>query len=216
MARSRGLNLALSALSVGAIVLITVGLSLIGHHLATESRPSAFSYVFAVGSIAAFGIALCWSGRWRWPATLAIVAAAAALVRWLLDEQVDARWLYLLQHAGMMTALGLLFGLSLRPGRRSLITTLALRVHGELPPGLLRYTRQVNWAWTLFFATMLTLSLLLWWLGPPGWWSVLANFLTLPAVALMFIGEYLIRLWRFPDFPHASLMDGVRAFSRRA
>ena len=215
MTRSRRLNLILSVASVALLVLGSLSLSLVGHHLVSESRPSAFNYLFAVGSIAAVAIALCWSGRWRWPAVGLISIGAVALVRWLMAEHVDPRWLYLLQHAGSMIGLGLLFGLSLRAGRRSLITTLAERVHGELPAPLLRYTRQVNWAWTAFFAIMAVLSLLLWWRGPDGWWSVLANFLTLPAVALMFIGEYLLRLRRFPDFPHASLLDGVRAFSRR-
>ena len=129
---------------------------------------------------------------------------------------IDPRWFYLLQHAGMQALLGVFFGRTLRRGRQPLITTLALRVHRHLPPDLLAYTRQVTVAWTVFFAVMTGLSLGLWCFAPASWWSVMANFLTMPAVIAMFVIEYRIRLRRFPDFDHATLLEGVRVFQRRS
>jgi uncharacterized membrane protein len=43
-------------------------------------------------------------------------------------------------------------------------------------------------------------------------WSVFANFLTLPLVALMFIGEYWIRRRVLPEMRHMHILDAVRAF----
>ena len=34
-----------------------------------------------------------------------------------------------------------------------------------------------------------------------------------PDAALMFVGEYVYRRIRHSDFPHASLLDGIRAYS---
>jgi uncharacterized membrane protein len=53
---------------------------------------------------------------------------------------------------------------------------------------------------------------LLFFLAPLTTWSFFANFLTLPLVALMFIGEYWVR-WRvLPEMRHMRILDAVRAF----
>jgi uncharacterized membrane protein len=105
-----------------------------------------------------------------------------------------------------------LFGRTLRTGREPLVTRLATHVHGELPEEMVRYTRQVTWAWCIFFATMATTSTLLFLLGPLPVWSVFNNLLNLPLVVAMYLGEYAWRLWRFPNFSHASIATVFRAF----
>jgi uncharacterized membrane protein len=55
-------------------------------------------------------------------------------------------------------------------------------------------------------------STLLFFLAPLVTWSVFANFLTLPLVALMFIGEYWIRRRVLPEMRHMHILDAVRAF----
>jgi uncharacterized membrane protein len=74
------------------------------------------------------------------------------------------------------------------------------------------YARRVTVAWTLFFAAMALTSTLLFFLAPLAIWSVFANFLTLPLVALMFITEYWIRRWTLPDVQNTRILDAVRAF----
>jgi uncharacterized membrane protein len=77
------------------------------------------------------------------------------------------------------------------------------------------YTRQVTIAWTLFFGAMALASTLLFFLAPLATWSVFANLLTLPLVALMFIGEYWVRRWVLPEMRHMRILDAVRAFTFR-
>ena len=45
-------------------------------------------------------------------------------------------------------------------------------------------------------------------------WSVFANLLSLPLVALMFACEYVVRLRVLPDVEHVSLLDGIRLYLR--
>jgi len=104
------------------------------------------------------------------------------------------------------------FGRTLRAGRQPLVTRLAAHVHGELPDEIVRYTRQVTWAWCVFFTAMIVTSTLLFLLQPLPVWSVFNTLLNLPLVVAMYLGEYAWRLWRFPNFSHASIATVFRAF----
>jgi uncharacterized membrane protein len=119
---------------------------------------------------------------------------------------------YWLQNMGMFLVLFITFGRTLIAGRQPLCTRFAQAVHTVVTPQHEIYTRQVTIAWTLFFATMALASTLLFFLAPLVTWSVFANFLTLPLVALMFIGEYGVRRWVLPEMRHMHILDAVRAF----
>jgi uncharacterized membrane protein len=109
-----------------------------------------------------------------------------------------------LTHWGIYASLLAAFGLTLRAGREPLITAMARRMHG-LTPELESYTRKVTIAWTLFFATQLSLSVALFCLAPLVVWSFFVNILDLPLVALMFAAEYAVRLRSLSDPPRHSL-----------
>ncbi|GBQ48386.1 hypothetical protein ACM0P6_08615 [Komagataeibacter sucrofermentans] len=113
-------------------------------------------------------------------------------------------------------ALLLLFARTLRPGHEPLVTMLARQVHGTLRPDVLLYTRQLTWAWTLFFAVQLILPALLALAGPAGWWRAVLHGASMPLVLVMFGVEAGVRRWRIRNFDHASIMDSVRAFNNRA
>jgi uncharacterized membrane protein len=85
-------------------------------------------------------------------------------------------------------------------------------VHAPLTPRHEIYARQVTVAWTVFFAAMALISTALFFAAPLATWSVFANFMTLPLVALMFIAEYLVRRRLLPDVRHTHILDAVRAF----
>ena len=78
--------------------------------------------------------------------------------------------LALAEHLGSMLVLGVVFGNTLRPGRTALVTRFAAARQPAMSPRLLRYTRGVTAAWTLFFAAMAVASLLLFMLGPLREW----------------------------------------------
>jgi uncharacterized membrane protein len=97
------------------------------------------------------------------------------------------------------------FALTLRPGREPLITNMARHVHGDLDAEMAAYTRKVTIAWSLFFASQLTLSVTLFCFAPLIIWSFFVNILDLPLVAVMFAAEYAIRLRCLRNPPRHSL-----------
>jgi uncharacterized membrane protein len=117
-------------------------------------------------------------------------------------------------HAILYSSLLLLFAQSLRPGRRSLVTTMAIRLEKGLTPAMLVYTRHVTQAWCGFFAGQLIVSALLLVFAPPEVWSLFVNVLDGPLVALMFAAEYGLRRIRFRNMRHVSPFTIIRSFSR--
>jgi uncharacterized membrane protein len=120
-------------------------------------------------------------------------------------------WLYPLPYVALYLTLLWLFARTLLPGRQPLITFLATHVHGAIPPEVERYTRRVTWAWCLFFAAMTLTSTLLFLFAPLALWSAFNSLLNLPLLVAMYLGEYAWRLWRHPDFSHASIATVFRA-----
>jgi uncharacterized membrane protein len=147
----------------------------------------------------------------RWSVAL----AGAALAIYAIEQQ--ATWgpaaAYSLPHAAAYLSMLWLFAQTLRRGHEPLITRLARRVHGNLTPALHAYTRRLTGAWCVFFAGQLAVSALLFAFGSPREWSLFVNVLNFPLLALMFSGEYVYRIVRHRDFPQASMMDGIRAFT---
>ncbi|MEK6593169.1 MAG: hypothetical protein AABZ67_08790 [Pseudomonadota bacterium] len=143
-----------------------------------------------------------------------ILLAAGTLI-YVLEHQV--RWglaaAHGIPHAVIYLSLLWFFGRSLWHGDESLVTRLARSVHGTLPPELAAYSRRVTYAWCVFFAMQLVVSVLLFKFASLGTWSLFINVLNFPLLALMFTGEYGYRIIRHPEFPQASLIDGIRAFS---
>lgn len=122
-------------------------------------------------------------------------------------------FVYWLQDAGLQFALFVTFGRTLIGGRQPLCTRFAEMVHsGSLSPRHYVYTRQITFAWTLFFALMTIISTLLFFLAPLTTWSIFANFLTLPLIALMFIVEYGVRIWVLPDSRQNNIFDAIKAY----
>ena len=113
-------------------------------------------------------------------------------------------------HALAYSSLLVGFGLSLRPGREAVLTGIATRLRGPLPPGLHAYTRHVTAAWCCFFAAQLALSLTLFLFAPLNVWSLFINVLNLPLVVTMFAIEYLYRVAHFPNYRHDRLSDFVK------
>lgn len=146
------------------------------------------------------------------------ILVAAGMAIYVLEQQ--ERWglaaAYGVPHAVIYLSLLWLFGQTLWHGKEPLVTRLARRVHGTLPPELAAYTRRVTYAWCVFFAAQLVISALLFKFASLDHWSLFINVLNFPLLVLMFIGEYGYRLIRHRDFPQASFFDGIRAFSNDA
>ncbi|MGS0648465.1 hypothetical protein ACU81Q_12635 [Komagataeibacter melomenusus] len=151
-------------------------------------------------------------GRVAWGVCLVLLAALGYALPPGFVLLADSVVLYGL----LQGALLLLFARTLRPGREPLVTMLARQVHGALRPDVLLYTRQLTWAWSLFFAAQMLLPALVALVGPAGWWRAVLYGASMPLVLVMFAVEAGVRRWRIRNFDHATIMESVRAFNNRA
>lgn len=119
------------------------------------------------------------------------------------------------QHVAIHAALATVFGTTLRAGREPLITALARRVHDGLTPDMVSYSRKVTLAWAIYFVAMGLVSIALFVLAPFDIWATFANFGTPVSMAVLFVGEYVLRYRLHPEFERATLGAAMRAYSRR-
>jgi uncharacterized membrane protein len=202
------------------VVAVALGVGLIGyeaaaHWAAVEGQGPTLGALIALGpALAALLLVALRTRRFAWlaPAGAILVALAVLIARRGVSSLT---LLYPVPSVSIYVLLLWWFGRTLAPGREALVTGLARHVHGTLPPEIEAYTRHVNWAWCVFFAAMALTSVALFALAPLATWSLFANVLTVPLIALMFVGEYVYRVSRYRDFAHVSLLTAVRAFRDR-
>lgn len=198
--------------AIGAAVL-AIAWAVAAHLTSAAGESSGWGAALALAPlVAALGLGL-WRLPQRWlAAALALAAIGGLLWAWpQLKSQVAG--LYYLQHLGIYSLLSVSFGRTLSGPRESLVTQMARRIHaGVLTPKQAVYTRQVTLAWTVFFAGMVLVStgLFLW--STLAVWSVFANLLGGPLIALMFVGELVCRRILLPNEPRASIAASVRAW----
>ncbi len=155
--------------------------------------------------------------RRHWPTLLGCAAAALLLVVLVArGGGTDLNRLYVLQHAAIHASLGLSFAITLRRGATALITLMAERIHDVFTPEMRAYTRWLTGVWVGYFAGMVVLSLAIYALAPWPWWSFFCNVLTPLAATSLFVGEYVLRYRRHPEFERASLAQALKAYRARS
>ncbi len=180
-------------------------------HRALERPTGWLAITLLLIPIAGFG--LWFVATSKRPLTAALLATLAGVGMFMLWRAAPAS-LYGATHVLGHLLLFWWFARTLKPGAKAFITEIAEAVNGTLPDYMVRYSRQVTWAWSLFFAAMALTSALLFALAPLSVWSFFANVLNWPLVLLMFLGEYTYRVRRFPDYAHASLLTNVKAVTK--
>jgi uncharacterized membrane protein len=145
--------------------------------------------------------------RLRWIGCAAVLVLTTAIWRFSRDGIVASS---AIPHAIAYLSVLAVFGASLAPGRKAIVTIFAEKSRGELPPAVMLYTRRVTWAWCLFCAGELLGSLLLLLFAPVSVWSMFVNLFNLPLLAAMFCGEFAWRKWRHGNWPRERLTDGFR------
>ena len=195
------------------IATLVIGYPILAHSTNQATSNHNLGALVSIAPVVVLALVLAW----RLPQRVAMlgVLILVCMALWFgwstLEHHVGL--VYWLQHVGMQLILFMTFGRTLFAGRQPLCTQFAEVVHTmPLTPQHEIYARQVTIAWTLFFAAIALTSSLLFFLAPLTTWSVFANFLTLPLVALMFIAEYAARRWLLPEIQHTHIFDSVRAF----
>lgn len=199
------------AIGVGIAVAAYVAAS---HWLMTAAPHSPWNLVLAVAPLALL-LLYAWQRGQRGPGLVA--APALVLLAWLAwrGGGLAAGLLHLAPHLAVYAVLATVFALTLRRGREPLVTALVRRVHGHLTPGMAAYSRKVTVAWAICFAAIVLISMALFVLAPFELWAAFANFGTLLAMALLFLGEYALRYRLHPEFERASFGAALRAYARR-
>ena len=198
------------------LIALVIGYQLLVHRLIDTARDPLVTMFAGLLPFALVGTTIALSAGWRLRAVLVPVALGALAWHWRGPLQAGFGWIYLVEHVATQLFLCSLFARTLGAGHTALITQFARRVHGGvLAPAQQAYTRRATVAWALFFALDAFVSLVLFAFAPLTVWSIFANVLTLPLVAAMFIGEYLVRRLMLPDLPHVSITAGARAFWTR-
>ncbi len=179
----------------------------------SSSAPDAAARTVVLTVLAwqGFAVALLWLNNKRLWAVL--LAAPAILLFVYYDHLAKFEWLCVIPNLLVNGSLCYFFAQTLAPGKTALITNLATRVHGTLPPPIERYTRHITVVWSLFFALNIVISLALYFAVSFAAWSLFSNVYAMPMLIAMFALEYLYRRLRFPWFEHVSIAAGVRAFT---
>lgn len=194
------------------IAALLIGYPLLAHYT-NESAPSGkLGALVAIAPVVLIALALAWRSSRRFIMLGVLLLLCVAL--WAGWSALERHFglVYWLQHVGLQLILFMTFARTLIAGRQPLCARFAQAVHAQVTPQHAIYARQVTIAWSLFFVAMALASTLLFFLAPLATWSVFANFLTLPLVALMFIAEYWVRRWVLPDLQPTHIFDAVRAF----
>ncbi len=144
-----------------------------------------------------------------------LLATALAGALWVSLYQGDPATLLRLPPVLINGLLGLLFGSTLLPHRRPLISRFAELMHGHaLDETTRRYTRGVTLLWTLLFAALTLESLLLGLFAPPAIWSLFTHFINTLVVLLVFFVEYQVRLRRLAHLEHPGFTGFMLALRR--
>jgi uncharacterized membrane protein len=200
-----------AALRSWLLALLTITY-LVSAHIGISDASRAAT-VFATAALAAL-FALSISR----PAPRAIAAAAGVAAVVAIARGVPPVPL-LLPPVLIPAGIAWVFGRTLKNGRRALVERIARGFHAPAVPAprILAYARRVTWAWTLLLSTVALVNL---WLvvnlvpggiadvlGVHTAWAVaplvfvwFANTGTYLIIGAMFIVEFSIRLWRFPDY----------------
>lgn len=143
------------------------------------------------------------SNKWSDRLLLGFVSAGVVIV---LSSVIDIHSQFILYLMPLLinAGLALYFGQSLLPDKTPIITQYAIYFRGELDPKAVIYTRRVTKVWVLFFIFLAVESLLLALFASIEIWSLFVNILNYLFIALLFAGEYYIRIHYLDDRGHLS------------
>ena len=176
-------------------------------HLALMRNAAALEWIALMVLFAAcFYDGLQQLRRYDWLAFAGFSLAVGALMR------VDVHNYALYLPPLVFPTLALLsFAGSLLPGRKPLVTQIAVVAHrGALPTELVSYTRAVTWSWTLVLFGILVFDAALLRLGTREQWSLWANFIGYLFVAAVFLTEYVYRRLRFRHLRGPGFFENLR------
>jgi uncharacterized membrane protein len=198
-------------LQIAAVIALIVAYSVLSHYSNGHAQARDLATLLALAPMLTLGFILLWRVKFVLAIVAALAVAAVLNYFWpALKENFPV--LYLVQQAGFYLLMAASFGITLLGNRTPLCTQMADKVHGPLSAAELLYTRQVTAAWAVFFLFNLVLTFLLFGFASLSVWSLFVNFVSLPLIALMFAGEYLVRRRVLKQVNTGGLMATLRVY----
>ncbi len=140
-----------------------------------------------------------------WTAWLTLLLVTALVV---IASQID-HWLYAFYLPPVLipALIASIFIRSLLPGNEPLVTAIGERARGPLTSEMRIYTKRVTLVWAIFLSITAVLGLALPFAANEQVWSIYTNFISYISVAVLFIGEFVYRRYRFKNHNHPSFRE---------
>lgn len=110
--------------------------------------------------------------------------------------------------------LGWGFARSLVKGQVPLVTDIGEKARGPLSEEMRSYTRIVTQSWAVTLIAMACWGAALALFGDETLWSTVTNIVNQVIVAILFVGEFMYRKYRFKDHDHPTFHDYVKIVFR--
>lgn len=186
-------------------ILLVVLYIVLNHIAAVQENPSL--QALALGLLAS---AIVWRGLLNLNKVVWLVFIGISLVLAGFAFVGISKYIAFLPPIVLPIMVGTVFIASLTKNNIPLVTDIGEKARGPLSQEMRDYTRGVTmlWAWVLvlmaLWSTVLpfTQSMLL--------WSVVTNFANYVLVAVLFVGEFIYRQYRFPNHNHPNLRDYIK------
>lgn len=199
-------------LQLAAVVVAIIAYSGLSHYSNSHAPARDLATGLALAPMLALGAVLAWRSLGAVLAVMSAILTAFLLFEFWPALTRNFSVLYFVQQFGFYVLMALSFGTTLIAPRVPMCTMMADKIHGPLTPQELRYTRQVTVAWTIFFVLNMLATWLLFQFAPLKVWSIFVNFASLPLLALMFLGEYLVRRQILPQVQGGGIIATLRVY----
>lgn len=191
---------------LAAVVALIIGYAALSHYSASSPDKKGLGAALSIGPVLLIGVVLLW--RWSQPLTAILIAASLCAFLygyWPVVER-NYEWADLAQQCGAYGLVALSFARSLFAGRVPMCTQLASKLHAELTPAEIAYTRHATVAWVVFYVLMTMAIFILFFAASLRVWSLFVNFIAFGLIMLMGIADHVIRRRVLPRRPGGGIL----------
>ena len=188
-------------------------------HLSVLADESALAFACLIWGVAAAMLLNALAARGR---TRVGLAAGALMLAGLGALQAaapafDPKLALVLPPTLGNLAVSSVFAYTLLPGHEPAILRVARVSRGEVPADLAAHARRVTWVWAVLPAAIMLAALGALALAGLGAWSWIANVANPVLLLVTFLGEHLVRGWKFPQYgPHSVIWTLSVMLDKRA
>ena len=145
-----------------------------------------------------------------WPLSIVQAAVAAGVITIVMRLLENPEIVVYVPSVVIPFSLGLIFALTLLPGRTPLITRFADSVQKDSPPKMNRYTHNLTMIWAAILWGLALESVLLAYWGTIEIWSLFANILNYLIIVIFMAGEFFVRSRVLRDIETLTLREYIQ------